>query len=88
MEMAWLVIIHMTPTIDTYTRVKPFKKFQHALLVSTSTGSPCAMSRRTSPRSLEDSPHDLRTIGEWNTTSVSIQLHKTCDSIREAENPA
>jgi hypothetical protein len=43
---------------------------------------------QTPPRSLEDSPHDLRTSGEWNTTSAPIQSHRTWDSIREAENPA
>jgi hypothetical protein len=26
---------------------------------------------------LEDSPHDLRTTCEWNTTSVPIQSHRT-----------
>jgi hypothetical protein len=38
------------------------------------------------PQSLEDSPCDLRTTGEWNTTSVPIQSRGTWDSIREAEN--
>ena len=37
---------------------------------------------------LEDSPWDLRTTGEWNTTSVLIQSCRTWDSIREAGNPA
>ena len=37
-------------------------------------------------RSLEDSSHDLRTTGEWNTSSVPFQSCRT--SIREAENPA
>jgi hypothetical protein len=37
---------------------------------------------------LEDSPHNLRTTGEWNTTSVPIQSRWTWDSIREAEKPA
>ena len=36
---------------------------------------------------LEDSPRDLRTTGECNTTSVPIQSQGTWDSIREAENP-
>ena len=45
-------------------------------------------SRCTTPRSLEDSPCDLRTTGEWNTTSVPFQSCGTWDSIREAENPA
>jgi hypothetical protein len=37
---------------------------------------------------LEDSPRNLRTTGEWNTTSVPIQARGTWDSIREAGNPA
>jgi hypothetical protein len=37
---------------------------------------------------LEDSPCDLRTTREWNTTSVPIQSHRTRDSIREAGKPA
>jgi hypothetical protein len=37
---------------------------------------------------LENSPHDLRTTGEWNTTSVPIQSRRTWDSIRETEKPA
>ena len=32
------------------------------------------------------SPHDLGITGEWNTTSVPIQLCGTRDSSREAEN--
>jgi hypothetical protein len=47
-----------------------------------------AQSRQTLPRSLEDSSLDLRTSGEWNTTSVQIQPLGTRDSIMEAENPA
>jgi hypothetical protein len=43
---------------------------------------------RLPPRSLEDSPHDLRTTSDWNTTPVPIQSCRTWDSIREAENPA
>ena len=35
---------------------------------------------------LEDSPCDLRTTCEWNTTSVPIQLSRTWDSIRKAGN--
>jgi hypothetical protein len=37
---------------------------------------------------LEDSPLDLRTTPEWNTTSVPIQSPGTWDSIREAGNTA
>jgi hypothetical protein len=37
---------------------------------------------------LEDSPRDLRTTSEWNTTSVPIQYRGIWDSIREARNPA
>jgi hypothetical protein len=29
------------------------------------------------PMSLEDSPHNLRTTSEWNTTSVPIQSCRT-----------
>jgi hypothetical protein len=38
------------------------------------------------PRSLEDSPRNLRTTGEWNTSSVPFQSGRTI--IRETENPA
>jgi hypothetical protein len=38
--------------------------------------------------SLEDFPRNLKTTGEWNTTSVSIQSCGTWDSIRKAGNPA
>ena len=48
-----------------------------SLQVSASTGSPWAHSQWTPPRSLEDSPHDIRTSGEWNTTSVPIQSCRT-----------
>jgi hypothetical protein len=44
-----------------------------SLPVGTSTGSPWAQSQWTPPRSLEDSPRDLRTTGEWKTTSVTFQ---------------
>jgi hypothetical protein len=47
-----------------------------------------AQSLQTPQRSLEDSQCELRTSGEWNTTSVSIHSLRTWDSIREAENPA
>jgi hypothetical protein len=40
------------------------------------------------PRSLEDSPRNLVTTGEWNTTSVPFQSCRSWDSIREAVNPA
>ena len=45
-------------------------KLWESLLKSVRVG---AWSWRTPPRSLEDSPPDLRTTGEWNTTSVPIQ---------------
>ena len=47
-----------------------------SLPVSTSTGSgsPWARNRQIPPQSPEDSPLDLRITGEWNTTSVPIQL--------------
>jgi hypothetical protein len=54
----------------------------------TSTASSWAQSWKTLPGSLQDAPCDLRTTGEWNTTSVPIQLCGTWDSIRESENPA
>jgi hypothetical protein len=65
-----------------------FKILQCCLLVYASTVSPSVRSRRTPTRSLEDSPCNLRTSGECNTTFVPIQSHGTWDSIREAENPA
>jgi hypothetical protein len=37
---------------------------------------------------LDDSPQDLRTTGEWNTTSVPIQSRGTWNSSRKAGNPA
>jgi hypothetical protein len=67
---------------------KSWKEFQRAFLVSASTGSPWEWSRRTPPRSQEDSPLDLRTTSEWNTTSVPLQSRGSWNSIREAENPA
>ena len=65
-----------------------FKILQCCLLVYASTVSPSVRSRRTPTRSLEDSPCNLRTSGECNTTSVSIQSHRAWNSIREAENTA
>jgi hypothetical protein len=65
------------------------KNAQRSLLVGTSTSSLWVQSRRQTPlRYIEDSPHNLRTTGEWNTTSVPFQLRRTWDSIREAEIPA
>jgi hypothetical protein len=70
-----------------YEKIKVIKiNTLPCLLVSTSTGSPCTWSRQKSPSSLEDSPWDLRTSGEWNTTSVPIQSHGPWHSIRETEN--
>jgi hypothetical protein len=37
---------------------------------------------------LEDSPLDLRTTGEWNTTSVPPQSRGTWDTTKETEKPA
>ena len=66
----------------------PYRSLDFPLPVCASTRAPWVLSLRTPPRSPEDSPRDLRTYGEWNTTSVPIQSHRTWDSIREAENPA
>jgi hypothetical protein len=46
-----------------------------------SAPAPGHLSLWTPPRSTEHSPWDLRTSGEWNTTSVPIQTHGTWDSI-------
>jgi hypothetical protein len=62
----------------------PAWPWSRSLPVSASTWSPWALSRQTTPRSLEDSPCDPRTSGEWNTASVPIQSLGTWDSIREA----
>ena len=40
------------------------------------------------PRSLEDSPFDLQTTGEWNTVYFPFQSYGTGDSIRESEKPS
>ena len=53
----------------------------YVLLVCPSTGSHWARRHQTQPRSPEHSPLDLRSSGEWNTTSVPIQLLGTWDSI-------
>jgi hypothetical protein len=45
-----------------------------ALLVKASTGSPWAQSLLTLPRSPEHFPRELRTSGEWNTTSARRQV--------------
>jgi hypothetical protein len=46
------------------------KQQTRSLTVGTSTGSPWAQSQWRPPRSLDDSPCDFRTSGEWNTTSA------------------
>jgi hypothetical protein len=48
-----------------------------SLPVGTSTWSPWAWSQQTPPRSQEDTPLDLRTTSEWNTSSVPFQSHRT-----------
>ena len=53
------------------------KKRDKSLPVGPSTRSPWVRSQRTPPRSTEHSPQDLRTSGEWNTTSVPIQSRGT-----------
>jgi hypothetical protein len=40
----------------------------------------CRVWWQTAPRSLENSPCNLRITGEWNTTSVPIQVWRACDS--------
>lgn len=69
---------------------RKFYRYKHEIKekVGTSTGSPWAQSQQTPPRSLEDSPCDLMTTCEWNTTSFPVQSLEAWDSIREAENPA
>ena len=70
------------PLYHIYATLKAFKSDSAwSLPVGTSTGSPWARSRQAPPRSPEESPWDLRTSGEWNTTSVPIQLRGTRDSI-------
>jgi hypothetical protein len=49
-------------------------KRRAALPVHASTGALWAQSLRTPPRSPEDSPWDLRTSGEWITTSARRQF--------------
>jgi hypothetical protein len=57
-----------------------------SLPVSTSTRSPRVQSLRIPPSFLEDSPQDLRIIGELSTTSVPIQSCGTWVSSKEEEN--
>jgi hypothetical protein len=45
-----------------------------SLPVHSSTGVPCARSLWTPPRSSQDRPRDLKTSGEWNTTSARRQV--------------
>ena len=47
---------------------------QKSLPVGASTKSPWAQSQQTPPRSLENYLLDLRTSGEWNTTSAKRQV--------------
>ena len=66
-------------------------KKEVALLVCTSTGAPWAWSLQTPPRSPEDSPRDLRTSGEWNTTSARRQVQTPdiwAPSLQEESLPA
>jgi hypothetical protein len=62
-----------------------------SFLVSTSTGAPWSQSLRTHPRSPQDSPRDLRTSGEWNTTSARRQVQMPdiwAPSLQEESLPA
>ena len=54
-------------------------KVNVALPVGASSRSPWALTQWMVPWSPEDSPHDLRITGEWNTTSVTNQLWLACD---------
>ena len=79
------------PLYHIYATLKAFKSDSAwSLSVGTSTGSPWARSRQAPPRSPENSPLDLTTSGEWNTTSVPIQPRVGPETalIREAENQA
>jgi hypothetical protein len=76
----WIQEMWFVYTIEYYSAIKN-KDIYKSLPVSSSTGSPWAQSWQTPPRSPEDSPWDLRTSGEWNTTSVPIQSLGTWDSI-------
>jgi hypothetical protein len=44
--------------------------------VHSSTSVPCAQSFWTPPRSSQDPPWDLKTFGEWNTTSARRQVRR------------
>jgi hypothetical protein len=52
----------------------PYRSLDFPLPVCASTRAPWVLSLRTPPRSPEDSPRDLRTYGEWNTTSARRQV--------------
>jgi hypothetical protein len=51
-----------------------------SLLFSANARSPRMQSQWTSSQYSENSPCDIRITGEWNTTSIPIQLWWACDS--------
>jgi hypothetical protein len=64
---------------------------EEKILVGPSTGSHWVQSRWTPLRSLEHSPRDLRTSGEWNTTSARRQVRAPdiwAPSLQEESLPA
>jgi hypothetical protein len=62
------------------------KMLNSHLPVGASSGSPWAQTWQKVPQSPEDSPHELRITGEWNTTPVPIQACLAWASSREADN--
>jgi hypothetical protein len=62
-----------------------------SLPVCASTRAPWPQSLQTIPRSPQDSPWDLRTSGEWNTTSARRQVQTPdiwAPSLQEESLPA
>ena len=62
---------------SNFIALSVYIKNQSGLLVGASTRSPRVQSWWTPTRSLEDSQRELWITGEWNTTSVPIQLRGT-----------
>jgi hypothetical protein len=56
-----------------FTQRKENEKAQGALPVHASTRVPWSLSPRTPARYPKDPPQDLKTSGEWNTASATIQ---------------
>ena len=80
------------PLYHIYATLKAFKSDSAwSLPVGASTGSPWAWSHHTSPRSPEESPSNLRTSGEWNTSSSRRQVRTPdtwVNSLQEESFPA